>query len=130
MSSKQVTRSRELRKDETRTEKLLWAALRARQICGLKFRRQYAIGPFFADFVCIEHKLILEVDGGYHDLVVEKDSTREKYLLNQGWSVLHVTTSEIEENLEGIGYIIAEQLGLDFSFKRRSGGGSGEKTYR
>ncbi len=130
MSSNALNRSRLLRQNETTTEKLLWSALRARQICGLKFRRQHNIGPFFADFVCIKHRLIVEVDGGYHNTVITSDTRRERYLYNNGWDILRVTTLQVKENPEGIGYLIAQHLGLEYSFRRRSGGGSGEKKRR
>ena len=62
----ETRRSRELRRAETPAEKLLWGKLRARRLCGYKFVRQEPIGPYFADFLCREHALVVEVDGATH----------------------------------------------------------------
>jgi very-short-patch-repair endonuclease len=62
-----IKRTRELRKNPTDAERKLWAHLRLRPIGGFMFRRQHPLGPFIVDFVCIEKKLIIEVDGGQHD---------------------------------------------------------------
>ena len=62
-------KARELRARQTDAESLLWYALRGRRLCGLKFRRQYPIEPFIADFVCVEKQLVVEVDGDYHDQI-------------------------------------------------------------
>jgi very-short-patch-repair endonuclease len=59
-------RARALRKDQTDAEALMWSKLRSRQIGSLKFRRQRPIGPYFADFVCLEIGLVIELDGGQH----------------------------------------------------------------
>ena len=63
------SRARLLRENATQSESLLWQLLRRKQLCGLKFRRQHPIGPFFADFACVSRKLVIEIDGGYHDVV-------------------------------------------------------------
>ena len=59
-------RARALRKGQTDAEALLWSKLRSRQVGNLKFRRQRPIGPYFADFACIEIGLGIELDGGQH----------------------------------------------------------------
>ena len=59
-------RARELRKNMTETEKFVWARLRREKLGGYKFRRQHPLGPFIVDFVCLERKLVLELDGGQH----------------------------------------------------------------
>jgi len=61
-------RARDLRKNQTDAEILLWRYLRNRQFSGYKFRRQQALGPYFVDFICFEKKLIIELDGGHHTL--------------------------------------------------------------
>ena len=125
-SNKTFERARELRRSETRSEKLLWAVLRGNQLSGLKFRRQHPIGPFYADFVCVQHKLVIEIDGGYHDYTFEDDLTRESFLNREGWQVFRVTSAQVEEHPQGVGMMIAERLGLEFEFRRRKGTGSGE----
>ena len=70
-------RARSLRKTQTVSEGLLWSVLRGRQLCGLKFRRQHPIEPWIVDFACPEKMLVVEIDGGYHDDVVETDLKRQ-----------------------------------------------------
>lgn len=57
-----IARARELRKRQTEAESLLWYALRGRRLCGLKFRRQFPVEPFIADFACVEEHLIVEIE--------------------------------------------------------------------
>jgi very-short-patch-repair endonuclease len=66
-------RSRELRASQTSAEQRLWAALRSRRLSGFKFVRQEPIGPYFADFVCREKKLVVEVDGATHSTGEERE---------------------------------------------------------
>ena len=73
-------RARSLRKRQTVSEGLLWSLLRAKQLCGLKFRRQHPIEPWIVDFACRERMLVVEIDGGYHDNVVENDLKRQEHL--------------------------------------------------
>ena len=63
-------RARRLRKSQTQAEGRLWSLLRSKQLCGLKFRRQHPIGPFFADFACQSHHTVIELDGDYHDHIL------------------------------------------------------------
>ena len=63
----QTERARELRSLSTQPERILWFALRNRGVAGLKFRRQFPIGPYFADFVCLEANLVVELDGESHE---------------------------------------------------------------
>lgn len=72
--------ARELRKNMTDAERIIWYYLRDRRLSGWKFRRQHPIGPFIVDFICIEKKLIVEVDGGQHNLNSEIDIKRTEYL--------------------------------------------------
>lgn len=84
----QWSRARELRRRLTDAERTLWRCLRFRQLGGFKFRRQSPIGPFIADFVCIERRLVIEVDGGQHADQVERDERRTEYLRTRGYHVL------------------------------------------
>jgi len=69
-----LDRARSLRKSLTDTERLLWSKLRGRRFGGFKFRRQVPLGPFIADFVCFEQRLIVELDGGQHTLQAGYDA--------------------------------------------------------
>ncbi len=68
--------ARALRTNMTPAERILWQALRRRQVSGLRFRRQYPIGPFILDFACPSIRLVVEVDGPVHDETVDYDQAR------------------------------------------------------
>ena len=87
--------ARDLRARQTEAESLLWAVLRGRRLCGLKFRRQYPIEPFIADFVCVEKKLVIEIDGGYHDYVYEDDESRQQKIESEGWDVIRCSNEDV-----------------------------------
>ena len=74
-------KARELRKNQTDAEKAIWRLVRAKQITGLKFRRQHPIQPYIVDFVCPEKTLIIELDGGQHadNEAVVYDEKRSKF---------------------------------------------------
>jgi very-short-patch-repair endonuclease len=88
-------RERQLRKDQTEAEALLWSWLRNRHLKNFKFRRQHRIGPYFADFVCVEHRLIVELDGGQHVDQAGYDEARTRFLGAQGYRVLRIWNSDI-----------------------------------
>jgi len=100
----QTSRSRRLRKDQTPAERLLWQKLRDRRLNGYKFVRQEPIGPCFADFVCREHDLVVEVDGATHWTDEERahDRCRDAFLKSQGLRILRLTNDDVFSNLEGV----------------------------
>ena len=97
-------RASSLRKKSTEAEKKLWAKLRRKQFHGLRFRRQYPLGPYFADFVCLPARLIVEVDGAGHAEAeqVEYDERRTEWLVSQNFRVLRFWNIEIFENIDGV----------------------------
>ena len=97
-----VSRSRSLRREGSRAEKICWELLRDRRLRQLKFRRQHPIGPYFADFACISRKLVIEVDGEHHAFQVEADARRTAYLEAAGWRVIRFWANEVVSNPEGI----------------------------
>ncbi|MEH6489298.1 endonuclease domain-containing protein [Hyphomonas oceanitis] len=101
---KTVARARALRRTMTRAEVILWQNLRARQLGGFKFRRQVPVGPFIADFACVERRLIIEVDGETHftDDEIARDQKRTVFLGGQGWRVHRVWNTDIYDNLDGV----------------------------
>jgi very-short-patch-repair endonuclease len=113
------------RKKSTVSEGLLWSILRARQVCNLKFRREHPIGGYIVDLACVEKKLVIEVDGGYHDLIGTKDLQRQEVLTKLGWNVIRFSDKDIEDNAEAAARLIANYLGLEYSFECRNGNGSG-----
>ena len=95
-----LERVRQLRRTMTETEKLLWSHLRNRQLEGFKFRRQDWIGPFVADFVCWEARLVVEVDGSQHADHIEYDAARDDYLAREGFKVLRFRNNDVTSDLE------------------------------
>ncbi|PQO42393.1 endonuclease domain-containing protein [Blastopirellula marina] len=107
-----LQRRRDLRQRSTKAEHLLWSALRNRNIADLKFRRQHSIGPWIGDFVCVEALLVIELDGGYHDLIQDEDQHRSAMIEQAGFRVLRFTNEEVLGNLEGVVISIRRFLGL------------------
>jgi very-short-patch-repair endonuclease len=87
-------RSREMRHNPTIAEKIIWSAIRKRAF-GYSFRRQHVIGYYIVDFLCLECKVILEIDGESHDNKQEYDTARDEYLEGLGYHVLHITNEEV-----------------------------------
>ncbi len=104
MHATSTLKARELRKNATDAEKLLWQRLRSKQVGGLKFRRQEPIGYYIVDFVCFSHKLVIELDGGHHAQPDQKqyDHQRDEWLRGQGFVVLRFWNSDVFENIEGV----------------------------
>lgn len=97
-----LNNARRLRKNQTDAEQCLWQRLRGRSLAGLKFRRQHPIGPYICDFVCVDQKLIIEIDGGQHAANIEKDAVRTAYLQSQGFSVVRFWNHEVLATTEAV----------------------------
>jgi very-short-patch-repair endonuclease len=95
-----LNRSRELRKDQTPAEKILWGRLRNRRFGGIKFRRQHVIGPCIADFFCAEVGLVIELDGATHVGKKDSDRLRDEDMAALGLHVYRVWNTEIYDDLE------------------------------
>ncbi len=93
------------------TEWRLWYHLRGRQLMGRKFRRQVPIGPYFADFACLDATLVVEVDGDHHGDQLAYDARRDHRLSELGFRVLRFSVAEIDENFAGVVEAIADALG-------------------
>ena len=102
MTSILIKNARKLRKNSTRAESLLWRKLRAKQIAGIKFRRQQPIGNYIVDFVSFEKMIIIELDGGQHAKAKKKDKKRDELLSENGFTVLRFWNNDIFNNLEGV----------------------------
>jgi len=103
------TRAIELRKKLTSAERKLWSVIRNDQL-GVNFRRQHAIGIYIPDFVCIEKKLIIELDGSQHLEQREYDEERTKYLETQGYKVMRFWNNDVMNNIEGVILAIMNEL--------------------
>jgi very-short-patch-repair endonuclease len=104
--------ARRLRQNPTDAEIRLWSKLRRRQINGYRFRRQVPIGPYIADFVCLERRLIIEADGGQHSDSVTDDA-RTAWLERQGFRVLRFWNNDVLSNTEGVLTVIVQHLGAE-----------------
>ncbi|MDJ0761468.1 MAG: endonuclease domain-containing protein [Myxococcota bacterium] len=104
--------ARELRKNLTNTEQLLWTRLRKKSLLGFRFRRQHPIGPFIADFYCADAGLVIELDGGIHNEQErqKQDKLRDKAINDHGLETLRFDNRDIETNLEGVIEIIKKKL--------------------
>jgi very-short-patch-repair endonuclease len=91
---------KQLRVNMTDAEKKLWRALRSRNL-ALKSRRQVPLGPYVVDFVCLDSKLIVEVDGGQH-ATSATDGRRDQYFADRGYRVLRFWNNDVLSNLEGV----------------------------
>jgi very-short-patch-repair endonuclease len=95
-------RARDLRANMTDPERKLWHRLRRRNLSGVYFRRQAPIGPYIADFVCFERKLIVEVDGGQHSVRIDYDEKRSAFLRSEGFRVLRFWNNDVMGNIDGV----------------------------
>ncbi len=95
-------RARELRYFQTQAEAMLWSYLRNRKVAGLKFRRQFPLGPYIADFCCLEKRLIIEIDGDIHEKEIDRDSNRTEALQHQGFRVMRFWNDEVVLDAEGV----------------------------
>ncbi len=95
-------RERSLRKQQTEHERLLWFLLRGRRFAGFKFRRQHRIGEHIVDFVCLEARVIVELDGGQHSENASTDSVRDADLASRGFLVLRFWNPELIDHREDV----------------------------
>ena len=102
--------ARKLRNNPTDAEKVLWKHLRLRQVEGHKFRRQQPLGPYIVDFVCLDRKLIVEVDGGQHLEQSASDAKRTASLEARGFRVLRFWNNQVLKDLESVKEVIWQVL--------------------
>ena len=95
-------RARDFRRNLTDTERFVWGRLRGRQIGGHKFCRQHPLGPFIVDFVCLERKLVLELDGGQHAERAGYDARRTAWLEERGYRVFRLWNFEVFQDWDAI----------------------------
>ena len=97
-------RARRLRRKQTPAERLLWSNLRASQLAGFKFRRQYPFGHFILDFYCLKAHLAIEVDGGQHgeEENLERDAARTEYLASHGIRVIRFWNHEVLDQIDDV----------------------------
>ena len=103
--------AQEMRREPTPAEKTLWQHLRNRQLRGERFRRQHTIGPFVVDFVCLNKRLIIEVDGEIHRQQIDYDEQRQHWLEANEFRVLRFTNEQIIQSIDAVVDAIMAALG-------------------
>jgi very-short-patch-repair endonuclease len=94
--------AKELRREMTQDEKILWQHLRANRLNGFHFRRQQIIDGFIADFYCHAARLVIEVDGKIHQQQAEYDAERDRVLSARGLRLLRIKNEEVRQNLNSV----------------------------
>ena len=95
-----LERARELRKEQTSAEKILWEILRNSNFLNLKFRRQHNIGRYIADFYCHDKLLVIELDGSVHTTQQYEDAERDYWLKSQGFTIIRFTNEQIFNHID------------------------------
>jgi lysyl-tRNA synthetase class 2 len=107
--------ARQLRRNQTDAERVLWFCLRDRRLAGSKFKRQVPIDRFIVDFCCSDAKVIVEIDGGQHDQNKQLDADRTRILEAMGYLVLRFWNNEVLSNTNGVLEEISRTLNLQRS---------------
>ena len=97
-----IAAARQLRQNLTPAEKMLWEALKNRQLNGLKFRSQHPIASFIVDFYCPHHRLVIELDGAIHDRQREYDAAQTEKLNHLGYRVIRFDNQEVMSDLSSV----------------------------
>ncbi len=97
-----TSRARQLRRDATDAEQLLWSVLRDRQLGGDKFRRQTPIGAYIVDFLCMQRRLVIELDGSQHQQRADSDRERTEFLESLGYRVLRFWNNDVFDDLASV----------------------------
>ena len=118
-----IARAQKLRNNPTNAERVLWHHLRLRQFAGYKFRRQRPMGPYIVDFICLEKKLVIEVDGGQHSNQKVYDDRRTSWLQSEGLTVLRFWDHEVLTQLDDVKQVIWNTLNTTLSLILPRNGG-------
>ena len=104
--------ARAMRKAPTRSEALLWAALRQRKVAGARFRRQHPLGgAYIVDFCAPCERLVVEVDGGVHLAQRERDARRQRVIESLGYRVVRVSAELVERDVRAAVAVVRAALG-------------------
>ena len=104
------TRARELRNNPTDAERVLWGQLRFWQLDGYKFRRQQPLGRYIVDFVCLEKRVIVELDGGQHAQQASLDAQRDRWLRDEGFTILRFWNHDVLKDVGAVKELIYKTL--------------------
>ncbi|SHF51639.1 Very-short-patch-repair endonuclease [Microbulbifer donghaiensis] len=106
----QVARARQLRSNSTEAEQRLWYFLRAHRFMGLKFKRQKPIGRYIVDFVCLQPKLIIELDGSQHATQENYDQQRDLWLQSRGFQILRFWNNQVLTEIQAVLDLIRHEV--------------------
>ncbi len=120
-----LNNAKALRSSQTEAEQRLWYHLRAHRFMGLKFKRQKPIGRYIADFVCLEHRLIIEIDGGQHAEQLVYDLRRDTWLRSRGYTLLRFWNNDVMQQLDSV----LEKIRCALSPDPSPAGGRGENEF-
>ncbi len=109
-NTRQLRNARGLRRDASPPERVLWSHLRGGRLGGLKFRRQYPVGPYVCDFFCSAANLVVEIDGRVHESRAERDRARDDHLAAQDLRVLRISASDISKDLNAVLEMILREV--------------------
>ncbi len=115
-----------MRSNPTIAEQRLWYHLRAHRFMGVKFKRQKPIGRYIVDFVSVERQLIIELDGGQHNVRIAYDQYRDAWLRTQGYRLLRFWNNEVMLQMDSV----LERIRLALSPDPSPARGRGEIVYR
>ena len=104
------SRARKLRRRQTDAEQRLWKYLRRHYVSGVRFRRQVAIGPYIADFACLDPRIVIEVDGGQHAQQRSYDARRDAFLQQRGFTVLRFWANDVLLETDAVLEVIRRKL--------------------
>jgi very-short-patch-repair endonuclease len=104
--------ARALRRRVTDAEKLIWSRIRDRRLSGAKFKRQHPLRGYIVDFVALDLKLVIEIDGGQHAVQAEKDAERTRILEESGYHVVRFWNHDVLGNIEGVLSAILQELDI------------------
>jgi very-short-patch-repair endonuclease len=102
--------ARDLRSNMTDTERFVWHKIRKKQFAGFRFRRQHPIDAYIVDFVCLEARVILELDGGQHAVQQEKDAERTRKLEELGFRVVRFWNFDVLKEWDAVEQVIVAAL--------------------
>jgi very-short-patch-repair endonuclease len=105
-----------MRREMTEPELKLWSILRNRALVGVKFGQQMPIGNYIADFCCLQHRLIVELDGGQHAAQKSADALRSRFLATEGFRVLRFWNEQVAKGQE----FVVEQIVVAISENERA----------
>ena len=113
--NKNVKLAKILRKNQTEQEEKLWQLIRNNKFYGYKFRRQVPIGDYIVDFLCLEKRIVIELDGGQHNEpeYIRYDNERTAYLEHRGYKVIRFWNNEVNENIIGVYEKLQQEFGIN-----------------